>query len=57
MTTSKIAAGGKKLGSPFLEVRAMMFIDFLVNDPSRQMAHFMRQSVPDPLCAWHPPIN
>ena len=50
MATSRIAAGEKKdHSSPFLEVRAMMFIDFLVNNPSRQMAHLMRQSVPDPL--------
>jgi hypothetical protein len=52
MTTSRITAVQKKpLGSPFLEVGAMMFIDFLVNNPSCQMAHFMRQGVPDPL--WH----
>jgi hypothetical protein len=58
MTITRITAVPKKnLGSPFLEVRAVMFIDFLVNNPSCQMAHFMRQGVPDTLWGWHPPIN
>jgi hypothetical protein len=39
---------GNRENAPFLEQLAVMFVNFVVHNPSCQMAHLVRESIADP---------